>query len=140
LSQVVVDASVALAWCFPDESSDYADAVLVSLEGKSILVPSVWGLEIANAILVGERKKRIKPLEIRRFTAFLESLSILQDHRPAVSLLGDVVPLGRVYGLSVYDASYLELALRTGAPLASLDRKLRGAADRAGVKNFDGRM
>jgi predicted nucleic acid-binding protein len=54
LSQVVVDASIALAWCFPDETSDYADAVLVSLEGKTMLVPAVWSLEIANAVLVGE--------------------------------------------------------------------------------------
>jgi predicted nucleic acid-binding protein len=81
LSQVVVDASIALAWCFPDEISDYADAVLVSLEGKTMLVPAVWTLEIANAVLAGERRKRLNQPEIRQFTTLLESLSLVQDTR-----------------------------------------------------------
>jgi len=70
----VVDASTALAWCFPDESNDYADAVLVVLEGKTILVPSIWSLEIANAVLVGERTKRLRQPDIQRSAALLESL------------------------------------------------------------------
>jgi predicted nucleic acid-binding protein len=64
LNRVVVDASIALAWCFPDETSDSADGVLVSLEGNTILVPSIWSLEIANAVLVGERRKRLSQAEI----------------------------------------------------------------------------
>jgi predicted nucleic acid-binding protein len=78
----VVDASVALAWCFPDEASDYADAVLVALEGRTILVPAIWGLEIANAVLAGERGKRLRQPEIRRFTTLLEGLSLVQDVQP----------------------------------------------------------
>lgn len=79
MNGVVVDASVALAWCFPDEASEYADGVLVGLAGQTMLVPAVWGLEIANAVLTGERSKRIRQPEIRRFTALLEYLSPVQD-------------------------------------------------------------
>jgi predicted nucleic acid-binding protein len=64
LTGVVVDASVALAWCFPGEGSDYADKVLVALDRISIVVPAVWSLEVANAILVGERNKRLHQREI----------------------------------------------------------------------------
>ena len=62
MKSVVVDASVALAWCFPDESSDYADRVLVALEGHELVVPAIWALEITNALLVGERSKRLGPI------------------------------------------------------------------------------
>ena len=62
-----MDASVALASCFPDEASEYAEAVLIALEGRSILVPAIWPPEITNAVVVAERRKRISPSEIRRF-------------------------------------------------------------------------
>jgi predicted nucleic acid-binding protein len=136
LTGVVVDASTALAWCFPDETSDYADGVLVSLEGKTILVPAVWSLEIANAVLVGERKKRLHQPEIRRFTTLLESLSLVQDAQPAAEQVTNVLPLAREHSLSAYDAAYLELSLRRGAALATLDGKLQKAARKAGVKIF----
>jgi len=66
LTGVVVDASVALAWCFPDEGGDYADKVLLALDGISIPAPPVWSLEVANAILVGERNKRLRQPEIHQ--------------------------------------------------------------------------
>jgi predicted nucleic acid-binding protein len=138
LSLVVVDASIALAWCFPDETSDYADGVLVALEGKTMLVPSVWSLEIANAILTGERRKRLNPPEIKQFTMLLENLAIVQDTRPVSGHITDVLPLARTHGLSAYDAAYLELSIRRGAPLATLDDKLRKAAKQAGLNIFAG--
>jgi predicted nucleic acid-binding protein len=138
LNQVVVDASIALAWCFPDETSDYADGVLVSLEGKTMLVPAVWSLEIANAVLVGERRKRLNQPEIRQFTTLLENLSLVLDTRPVAKQVNDVLPLARRHGLSAYNASYLELSIRYSAPLATLDDKLRKAAKLAGVMLFDG--
>lgn len=119
MTGVVIDASVALAWCFPDEASNYADGVLVALEGQAILVPAVWGLEIANAVLAGERSKRLRQPEIRRFTTLLESLSIVQDVPPVGDQVSNVLPLAREYGLSAYDAAYLELSIRRGAPLAT---------------------
>ena len=136
MTSVVVDASTALAWCFPDETSDYADGVLVSLERKTILVPVVWGLEIANAVLAGERKKRLNQPEIQRFITLLESLSLVQDVQPVGQHVSNVLPLARQYSLSAYDAAYLELSIRHGAPLATLDGKLQKAAQKAGVKIF----
>jgi len=134
----VVDASTALAWCFPDESSDYADGVLTALEGRTILVPALWNLEIANAILVGERRNRLRKAEIRQFAALLEALSLVQDMQPVGEHLSNVLPLARKYGLSAYDAAYLELSIRRCAPLATLDGKLLGAARQAGVELFSG--
>ena len=100
MTGVVVDASTVLAWCFPDETSDYADGVLVSLERKTMLVPAVWSLEIANALLVGERKKRLKQPDIRRFTELLKSLSLVQDVQPVSEHVGNVLPLAHKYYLS----------------------------------------
>jgi len=136
---IVVDASTALAWCFPDETNDYADSVLVALEGKVILVPAIWSLEIANAVLVGERTKRLRQPEILRYTTLLESLSVLQDVQPAGDLVSNVLPLARKYSLSAYDAAYLELSMRQAAPLATLDGRLVKAAKRAGVAIFETR-
>jgi predicted nucleic acid-binding protein len=138
LTEIVVDASTALAWCFPDETSEQADAILAALEGKTMLVPALWALEIANAILVGERKKRLRQPEIRRFTTLLENLSLVQDAQPAGEYIRSVIPLAREYDLAAYDAAYLELSMRHSAPLATLDAKLQKAADRAGVEIFNG--
>jgi predicted nucleic acid-binding protein len=136
LTEVVVDASTALAWCFPDEASAYADGVLVALEGKAILVPAVWSLEVANAVLVGERKKRLRQPDIRRFTMLLGGLSLVQDIQSISEHVSNILPLAREYGLSAYDAAYLELSIRHGAALATLDSKLQRAAKQAGVKIF----
>lgn len=133
---VVVDASVALAWCFPDEASNYADGVLVALEGHAILVPAVWGLEIANAVLTGERSKRLRQPEIRRFTTLLDSLSLVQDMQSVGEHVSNILPLARQYNLSAYDAAYLELSIRHGTPLATLDGKLQKAAQEAGIVIF----
>jgi predicted nucleic acid-binding protein len=133
-----VDASTALAWCFPDETSEHADAILAALEGKTILVPAVWGLEIANAVLVGERSKRLRQPEIRRFTTLLQSLPVVQDARPVTAYISEVLPVAREYSLTAYDAGYLELSMRHSAPLATLDAKLKRAAQRAGVEIFSG--
>ena len=137
MRRVVVDASTALAWCFPYETSDYADSVLVALEGKIVLVPAVWSLEIANAFLVGERSKRINPEEIEQFATLLQGLSLVQETRAVPKHVSDVLPLARAHGLSAYDAAYLELAIRHNAPLATLDKKLLKAAKLAGVNIFE---
>ena len=136
MTGVVVDASTALAWCFPDERGTYADAVLLALEGKTMFVPSIWPLEIANAVLVGERMKRLRRPEIQRFTALLEALPLALDSQTVGEHIGNVLPLAREYGLSAYDAAYLELSIRYEAPLATLDGKLKKAAQKAGVTVF----
>lgn len=136
MTGVVVDASVALAWCFPDEASAYADAILVALEGRTVLVPAVWPLEITNAVAVAERRKRIGPPEVRRFIELLEGLTIRQDALPVAASVSNILPLAREHGLSAYDASYLEVAIRHGAPLATLDSGLEKAGRKAGVEKL----
>jgi predicted nucleic acid-binding protein len=136
---VVLDASTALAWCFPDEASDRADVVLLALEGQTVLVPAVWSLEIANALLVGERQKRLRQPEVLRFLTLLESLPVVEDTQTAAERVRNVLPIAREFGLSAYDGAYLELAVRRGAALATLDARLAKAARSAGVTLFSGR-
>ena len=137
MTGIVVDASVALAWCFPDEASEYADGVLVALEGRTVIVPAVWALEIANAVLVAERRKRVKQQEVRRFVELLGGLTILEHSQTAAETVKNVLPLARAYSLSAHDAAYLDVAVRRGAPLATQDRTLRKAARSEGLAIFE---
>ena len=134
---IVIDASVALAWCFPDEATDYADGVLVALDGRTAMVPAIWSLEITNALLVGERRKRIRQPEVRRFVELLKGLSILEDGQPFADTVSNILPLAREHDLSAYDAAYLDVAVRHGAPLATLDKALQKAGRAAGLKIFE---
>lgn len=136
MTEVVLDASTTLAWCFPDETSGKADRLLLALERRTILVPAVWGLEVANAVLVGERRKRSTQSDILRFIAILEDLSLVEDRQSVSEHIGNVLALARKHDLSAYDAAYLELALRHGAPIATTDAKLQRAAQKAGVTLF----
>jgi predicted nucleic acid-binding protein len=133
---IVIDASVALAWCFPDEASEYADGILIALEGHAILVPALWSVEITNAVLVAERRKRIKQPEIRRFVELLDGLTVLMDSQSVTESVSNILPIAREYGLSAYDAAYLDVAIRHGAPLATLDNKLQRAGEKAGIEIF----
>ena len=133
---IVIDASVALAWCFPDEASDYADAVLAALEHRKVIVPAIWPFEITNALLVGERRKRIRQPEVRRFVELLKGLDILEDGQPFADTVSNILPLAREYDLSAYDAAYLDVAVRHGVPLATLDGALQKAGRAAGIKSF----
>ena len=127
----VLDASVTMAWCFEDEVTPYSEEILDSLEGDSAVVPILWRLEVANVLLVGERRQRLTQAQSARFTELLTALPIetAQEQDAFTSLLA----LGREHKLSAYDASYLGLASRLGLPLATLDDKLRGAARQIGV-------
>jgi predicted nucleic acid-binding protein len=136
VTEVVIDASTALAWCFPDEASEYAEGVLVALEGRRILVPAVWGLELANAIAVGERRGRLAANEVEVFLELLENLDIDQDVAAVIETIRSARMHARKYELSAYDAAYLELAIRRGTSLATLDGKMRKAAGVAGVRIF----
>ena len=133
---IVIDASVALAWCFPDETSDYADSVLLAVENQAVIVPAIWAVEITNALLVGERRKRIRQPEVRRFIDLMEGLSIVEDGQPFVDTVSNVLPLAREYELSAYDAAYLDVAVRHQIPIATLDGALQKACTTAGVKIF----
>lgn len=136
MTGIVVDASVTLAWCFPDEASDYADRVLVALEGHAVLVPALWSIEITNALLIAERRKRVKQTEIRRFVELLSELAVVMDSRSVTDAVTNILPLGREHLLSAYDAAYLDVAIRHGAPLATLDGDLQKAGGKAGIEIF----
>jgi predicted nucleic acid-binding protein len=134
---IVIHASVALAWCFPDEASEYADGVLVALEDQTIIVPAIWPLEVANALLVGERRRRMRLPEVRRFVELLNGLDIVVEAQPVAVTVSNILPFAREYVLSSYDAAYLDVAVRQDIPLATLDGALQKAARKAGIKIFD---
>jgi predicted nucleic acid-binding protein len=136
LKGIVIDASVALAWCFPDEASDYADSVLLALDEQTAIVPAIWAVEIANAVLVGERRKRIRQTEIRRFVDLLGDLNVVEDRQSFAETLSNLLPPAREYHLSAYDAAYLDVAVRHGIPLATLDYALQDACKAASINIF----
>ena len=133
MSDFVVDASVALAWCFDDEATPATRALLDRFEQEQAEVPSLWHLELANALALAERKRRITPARSSEFTALVAALPIVTDAETSTRALNTVLDLARRERLSAYDASYLELAMRRGVPLATTDRELARAARRAGV-------
>lgn len=137
MNGIVVDASVALAWCFPDEASAYADGVLVALEDRTMIVPAVWALEITNAVVVAERRKRVKKPDVHRFVELLGGLTIIEHSQTVADTVNGVLPLAREYDLSAYDAAYLDVAIRQGVPLATLDGALQKACRAAGIKIFN---
>ena len=134
---IVIDNSVVMSWCFEDEASYYADSVLNELKITSAMVPSIWPYEIVNVLLVAERRKRLKQAESVQFVTLLSQLSILVDEDSPEKSMKDVLALGRETGLSSYDAAYLELAMRNGFLLATLDEKLTAAAKAVDVNLFD---
>ncbi len=133
---IVLDASVAVSWCFVDEVTDYAEAVLRALRNNTALVPAIWALEVSNAVLAAQQDKRVRPQEIHLFMDLLGELRIVEYTQPVGHALRDVLPLAQEHGLTAYDASYLNLAARQGAPLASFDGKLQKACRAAGVEIF----
>ena len=130
---IVMDASVTMAWCFEDEATPYTEAVLDLLRNTGAVVSAVWPLEVANVLLVGERRQRLTPARTARFVQLLQSLPITVDTEVLTRALGPVLALAREPGLTAYDATYLELAMREGLPLATQDAQLSAAATRLGV-------
>jgi len=127
----VLDTSVAMAWCFEDETTKATEAVLDRLADDPAVVPTLWELEVANVLLVGERRGRLTEAQVTRFISLLASLPINLDL--AAPAMTTVLAAGRQHRLSAYDAAYLALAARDGIPLATMDRGLRAAARAAGV-------
>ncbi|MEK9723138.1 MAG: type II toxin-antitoxin system VapC family toxin [Rhodospirillaceae bacterium] len=135
MSAFVLDCSVALAWAFIDEVSDYADAAMAELTaGGAAVVPGLWKLEVANALLTAERRGRATAAQCDAMLSFLGELSITETTRPTDA--ERVLALAREATLSAYDASYLQLARAEQLPLATLDAKLRDAAGAQGVATW----
>jgi predicted nucleic acid-binding protein len=128
----VIDTSVAMAWCFEDEATPATDSVLDLLGNDQAVVPAIWPLEVANVLLVAERRGRLTEAQASRFLELLAQLPINVDTSPTD--MAGIVATGRRHTLSSYDAAYLLLAERLGATLATLDKPLAKAARKAGVQ------
>ena len=130
MTSIVIDASVTLSWCFPDEQTPMSLKVLDRLKsGEQALVPAFWSVEVLNTLLVGERKGRITPDQTKAFFDTLRVLSPTLDYSSLDEVAGPVQIICRDHRLTPYDALYVELALRSGCPLATLDQPQRQAAE-----------
>jgi len=134
LKPIVLDCSVVLTWFFEDESDPGADIALSQLSKTKAVVPPLWFFELSNAILVAERKKRLSEADAARIIELIGDLPIATDMDTAANALQETRLLAKEHNLSVYDAAYLELAMREGLLLATLDKNLEKAAKKAGVK------
>ena len=135
MSRFVVDASVVLTWCFPDENAALAEHVADRFkQGDTALAPSFWPHEVLNALLAGERRKRISGTLVRSFLDDLAALPVALEQFPAEVVFDRIQSLSRTHRLTAYDAAYLDVALESGLPLATLDDDLIGACKKAGVK------
>lgn len=135
----VLDNSVTMRWFFGDgkpRELAYAGKVLDAMKYANALVPVTWGLEVANVIARAEAKGLVTEARSGAFLEMLEGVDIDVDTATFAQALSDTLQLARRYKLSAYDASYLELALRSGWPLATLDEDLQKAAKKAGLKKF----
>jgi predicted nucleic acid-binding protein len=137
---IVLDASVAISWCFPGDPSEdtpYTRRILKELLVNDAVVPEIWAFEIANSIFVScNRRNRITERQIHEYLGHLKALPIQVESQGLWANVELESP-ARLHNLAAYDAAYLDLALRTGFPLASTDGPLRKAAQAAGITVLD---
>lgn len=134
MKEFVLDCSATLPWIFGSEATPETDALLDTLTvGSKAWVPALWHLELGNVLLGAQRKGRIDKAGIEKFLSALAVYDITVDPETMAMAWSKTLALAEGYKLSVYDAAYLEIALRRGLPLATLDGSLRIAAQKAGV-------
>ncbi len=126
MSGFVVDCSVTVPWYLEGERNDYSDRILASLEERQPWVPALWRSEFCNALLTATRRRRITGDWLMESLDHAERLPLRIDDAPAP--LSRIAALAAETGLTAYDATYLELAMRRKIPLATQDRALRRAA------------
>lgn len=139
MSDFVLDNSVAMRWHLESEKASdqkYAELVLIKLAEEDAVVPNLWHLEATNVLMGAEKRGDTTTGEVERFIAQLESLPIHVDPLTANQAFNRILALSRAYKLSSYDAAYLELALREGLPLATLDKNLTKAAKKTNVEIY----
>jgi predicted nucleic acid-binding protein len=134
VSQLVLDASIVLSWCFPDENTILAQHIARRFtQGDTGVAPSFWPHEVLNALLAGEKRKRISKELTQLFLDDLAKLPITLEAAPAGIVFDRIQTLSRTHGLTSYDAAYLDLALTNGLALATLDEALLRACEKAGA-------
>jgi len=135
VKRFVLDASIVLAWCFPDENSVFAHHVADQFKhGYSALAPAFWPHEVLNALLAGERRKRIAAAQTRIFLKDLAVLPVDVEPVPPATVFSRIQSLSREHGLTAYDAAYLDLALAMELPVATLDLDLMRACRKGGAE------
>ena len=132
----VLDASVTLAWMFEDETNEFADRVQDRIQISEVIAPAIWPLETLNAVLMAERRGRLLPAKRPEIVRRLRALPINVDSSDRARTFDSIMPLAVALGVTTYDASYLELALRRSLPLATIDQRMTAAASAAGVPLF----
>ncbi|HTZ99507.1 MAG TPA: type II toxin-antitoxin system VapC family toxin [Candidatus Aquilonibacter sp.] len=130
----VLDCSIAMAWLFRDEATPKTAALLTRLESETALAPAWWFIEVTNVLALAERRGRITPAQSDAFIADLGKLGIERDDEAPNRAFTNLLTLCRVHRLTCYDAMYLDLALRRGLPLATLDDDLRKTAKNLGLR------
>jgi predicted nucleic acid-binding protein len=133
VSALVIDSSAALSWCFEDEASPESDALFEQVRDQGAVVPGLWHLEVANVLLQAERRGRIAPGDVTMRLELIAELPITIDNETTARAWREILALARAEGLTTYDATYLELAIRRGLPLQTKDAALITAAKRIGV-------
>jgi len=136
---LVIDCSLAMAWYFKDEATPYTNSVRASLATERAVVPVLWPLEVANVLLMAERRKRSNQTRATKWLRYLSALPIAIDQDTPFRSFDQILNLARNHKLTSYDASYLELSVRRGLPLATLDRDLKNAARAVGVTLYSPR-
>ncbi|HEC11865.1 MAG TPA: PIN domain-containing protein [Acidiferrobacteraceae bacterium] len=132
----VMDNSVAMRWLLESKKASdqkYAETVLTSLSQTGAIVPNLWHLEASNVLLGAEKRREISASEVEQFITQLENLPIRVDPFTSHQSFNRTLALSRIHKLSSYDGAYLELAIREGLPLATLDKNLTKAAKRVDV-------
>ena len=132
----VLDCSATMPWILANDESGYTDDVLNALAGSTAVVPAIWPLEVANVLLVFERKQHISSRHSTTFMHALVQLPITAESTPQGRIFGRIYELGEEYSLSAYDAAYLEVCLRHEIPLATLNNRLRHAVSASGAGIF----
>ncbi len=136
MSAFVLDCSITVAWLFDDEATPETDALLDRLKDGSALVPGLWHLEIANVLACAERHKRISGAQVAAHVNLLGRLPIVTDAETQSRAFREILALAGTQRLSTYDAAYLELAMRRGVALATLDKALVQAARQVDVESL----
>lgn len=133
MSGCVIDASIALSWCFEDEATPETDRLFEFVRDEGAVVPSLWHLELGNVLLQAEKRKRLSAEDVTTRLRLISILPITTDPETSVKAWQDTLSIARIEGLTTYDAAYLELAIRHGAPLMTKDEQLARAARRRGI-------
>jgi predicted nucleic acid-binding protein len=131
----VVDASVGFAWVYPGQATPETDQWLNEVAaGASVIVPALWYLEMSNVLLIAQRRHRLTAVQRKAAMEKLTAMQFTLDEEGTRHAFSKTSELAEKHGLTIYDATYLELAMRRSLPLATRDAALKTAAKRCGVK------